>query len=138
VPKIAQLVEGRIHSWLDERCVEPRYQEIILPSMWPRRKNTRGGDMEDGGEETETETETEAEAGTGAGTGTGASASASAGAGAVGEEDASLEARMAEEGRKMLAAEGRRANGRHGAAGLRRRNQAHDSADELRIPGQFD
>ncbi|KAL2020262.1 hypothetical protein VTK56DRAFT_8586 [Thermocarpiscus australiensis] len=44
VPKIAQLVEARLHRWFDERCVEPRFQEIALPSMWPRKKNTRGGD----------------------------------------------------------------------------------------------
>jgi maintenance of morphology protein 1 len=44
VPKIAQLVEARLHSWFDERAVEPRFQEIALPSMWPRKKNTRGGD----------------------------------------------------------------------------------------------
>lgn len=46
VPKIAQLVEGRIHQWFDDRCVEPRFQQIILPSLWPRKKNTRGGDEE--------------------------------------------------------------------------------------------
>ncbi|ROV89901.1 hypothetical protein VSDG_08266 [Cytospora chrysosperma] len=44
VPKIAQLVESRLHKWFDERAVEPRFQEIALPSMWPRKKNTRGGD----------------------------------------------------------------------------------------------
>jgi maintenance of morphology protein 1 len=44
VPKIAQLVESRLHQWFDNRCVEPRFQEIALPSMWPRKKNTRGGD----------------------------------------------------------------------------------------------
>ncbi|KAI1322827.1 hypothetical protein F5Y16DRAFT_385538 [Xylariaceae sp. FL0255] len=43
VPKIAQLVEARLHRWFDERAVEPRFQEIALPSMWPRKKNTRGG-----------------------------------------------------------------------------------------------
>ncbi|KAJ8122046.1 hypothetical protein ONZ43_g1654 [Nemania bipapillata] len=42
VPKIAQLVESRLHRWFDERAVEPRFQEIALPSMWPRMKNTRG------------------------------------------------------------------------------------------------
>lgn len=47
VPKIAQLVEARLHTWFDERCVEPRFQQIELPSLWPRKKNTRGGD--DGG-----------------------------------------------------------------------------------------
>ncbi|KAI7035539.1 hypothetical protein KC352_g47028, partial [Hortaea werneckii] len=43
VPKIAQLVEARIHQWFDDRCVEPRFQQIVLPSLWPRKKNTRGG-----------------------------------------------------------------------------------------------
>ncbi|KAI1757455.1 hypothetical protein F4782DRAFT_537046 [Xylaria castorea] len=42
VPKIAQLVEARLHRWFDERAVEPRFQQIALPSMWPRMKNTRG------------------------------------------------------------------------------------------------
>ena len=48
VPKIAQLVEARLHAWFDERCVEPRFQQVILPSFWPRRRNTRGGDAEAG------------------------------------------------------------------------------------------
>lgn len=46
VPKIAQLVEDRIHAWFDTRCVEPRFQQIVLPSLWPRKKNTRGGENE--------------------------------------------------------------------------------------------
>ncbi|GJC95455.1 maintenance of mitochondrial morphology protein 1 [Colletotrichum higginsianum] len=50
VPKIAQLIEARLHRWFDERCVEPRFQEIALPSLWPRKKNTRG--PEDGLAET--------------------------------------------------------------------------------------
>ncbi|KAK9461275.1 maintenance of mitochondrial morphology protein 1 [Lipomyces oligophaga] len=41
LPKITQLVESRIRKWFVERCVQPRFQEINLPSMWPRRKNTR-------------------------------------------------------------------------------------------------
>ncbi|KAK2594455.1 ERMES complex subunit mmm1 [Conoideocrella luteorostrata] len=51
VPKIAQLVEARLHRWFDERAVEPRFQEIALPSLWPRKKNTRGPDdsVADGG-----------------------------------------------------------------------------------------
>jgi maintenance of morphology protein 1 len=44
VPKIAQLVEARLHTWFDDRCVEPRFQRIELPSLWPRKKNTRGGE----------------------------------------------------------------------------------------------
>lgn len=53
IPKIAQLVESRLHAWIDDRCVEPRVQQVILPSLWPRKQNTRGplpGDeKEDGG-----------------------------------------------------------------------------------------
>ena len=50
VPKIAQLVEDRIHKWFDDRCVEPRFQQIVLPSLWPRKNTTRGG--KDSGEDT--------------------------------------------------------------------------------------
>lgn len=57
VPKIAQLIESRLHTWFDERCVEPRFQQIILPSLWPRKKNTRGGDegSSDGDEDNQAE-----------------------------------------------------------------------------------
>ncbi|RAL67640.1 hypothetical protein DID88_008389 [Monilinia fructigena] len=51
VPKIAQLIEARLHTWFDERCVEPRFQQIELPSLWPRKKNTRGGEDLDAGSE---------------------------------------------------------------------------------------
>jgi maintenance of morphology protein 1 len=37
-------VEARLHTWFDERAVEPRFQQIELPSLWPRKKNTRGGE----------------------------------------------------------------------------------------------
>ncbi|KAI9890962.1 MAG: ERMES complex subunit mmm1 [Vezdaea aestivalis] len=47
VPKIAQLVEARLHAWFDERAVTPRFQQIALPSLWPRKQTTRGGE-EDG------------------------------------------------------------------------------------------
>jgi len=47
VPKIAQLIESRVHAWFDERAVEPRFQQIVLPSLWPRKQNTRGGATED-------------------------------------------------------------------------------------------
>ena len=52
VPKIAQLVEARIHQWFDDRCVEPRFQQIVLPSLWPRKRNTRGGTAADDDSET--------------------------------------------------------------------------------------
>ncbi|KAL8922882.1 MAG: hypothetical protein Q9172_003388 [Xanthocarpia lactea] len=47
IPKIAQMVESRLHAWIDERCVEPRVQQVTLPSLWPRKKNTRGPPSED-------------------------------------------------------------------------------------------
>ncbi|KAI4235800.1 MAG: hypothetical protein LQ349_002925 [Xanthoria aureola] len=47
IPKIAQMVENRLHAWIDERCVEPRVQQIALPSLWPRKKNTRGPPSEE-------------------------------------------------------------------------------------------
>jgi maintenance of morphology protein 1 len=47
VPKIAQLIESRVHAWFDERAVEPRFQQISLPSLWPRKHNTRGGATDD-------------------------------------------------------------------------------------------
>ena len=50
IPKIAQLVESRLHQWIDERCVEPRVQQVVLPSFWPRKKNMRGPGSSDGGE----------------------------------------------------------------------------------------
>ncbi|KAI5965538.1 MMM1 [Candida pseudojiufengensis] len=41
VPKISSLVENRLKTWFVERCVEPRFQVVRLPSLWPRTKNTR-------------------------------------------------------------------------------------------------
>ncbi|KAL8710530.1 MAG: hypothetical protein Q9220_004963 [cf. Caloplaca sp. 1 TL-2023] len=46
IPKISQWVENMIHSWIDDRCVEPRVQQVVLPSLWPRKKNTRGPSSE--------------------------------------------------------------------------------------------
>lgn len=52
VPKIAQIVESRLHDWFDERCVAPRFQQVVLPNIWPRASNTRGGEAADGEAET--------------------------------------------------------------------------------------
>lgn len=41
VPKISYLIENQLKNWFVERCVEPRFQSIPLPNMWPRKKNTR-------------------------------------------------------------------------------------------------
>ena len=46
VPKIARLIQDRVHHWFDDRCVEPRFQKIVIPSLWPRSKTTHGGDAE--------------------------------------------------------------------------------------------
>lgn len=54
IPKIAQLVESRLHAWIDERCVEPRMQQVVLPSLWPRKRNTRGPAAGEEGEDVET------------------------------------------------------------------------------------
>ncbi|GMM36120.1 ERMES complex subunit [Saccharomycopsis crataegensis] len=42
VPKISYLIENQLKNWFVDRCVEPRFQSIPLPNMWPRKKNTRG------------------------------------------------------------------------------------------------
>lgn len=39
LPKIAQIVESRLRAWFDERCVVPRVQMVVLPSLWPRKSN---------------------------------------------------------------------------------------------------
>lgn len=41
VPKISELIENKLRAWFTERCIEPRFQVVKLPSMWPRSKNTR-------------------------------------------------------------------------------------------------
>ncbi|RLV91980.1 Maintenance of mitochondrial morphology protein 1 [Spathaspora sp. JA1] len=41
VPKISELIESKLRTWFIDRCVEPRFQVVRLPSLWPRSKNTR-------------------------------------------------------------------------------------------------
>lgn len=41
IPRIRSLIEYQIKKWFVERCVEPRFQFIKLPNIWPRSKNTR-------------------------------------------------------------------------------------------------
>lgn len=41
IPRISSILENIIRKWFIERCIEPRFQLIKLPSMWPRKKNTR-------------------------------------------------------------------------------------------------
>jgi len=44
VPKIAQLVESRLRMWFEERCVQPRMQQVAVPNLWPRMENVVDGD----------------------------------------------------------------------------------------------
>jgi maintenance of mitochondrial morphology protein 1 len=129
VPKIAQLVEARIHQWFDERCVEPRVQQIVLPSLWPRKKNTRGPEDPPSDEEEEGEEAT---------TGDGAAEEKPEDISA----DGSLEARMAAEGRILREADEKSTN--DGSAtmneGMRKRQPLHramGSMQNLKIPGGF-
>lgn len=135
VPKIAQIVEARIHQWFDERCVEPRVQQIILPNLWPRKKNTRGGEEDEdeegsGGEDMVDELVEHAN-----------------GKGDVRiiSNDDSLEARMADEGRKLREAgmkqdKDHRAKESQNNPALRRRpgHKSLASVESFKMPGRFE
>ena len=41
VPKLSELIEHKLRLWFTERCVEPRFQVVKLPSFWPKKENTR-------------------------------------------------------------------------------------------------
>lgn len=41
VPKVSHVIESKLRAWFKDRCVEPRFQVVTLPSLWPRSKNTR-------------------------------------------------------------------------------------------------
>ena len=43
MPKIGQLVDAQLRAWIAERCVEPKVQQVVLPSLWPRKGNVRMG-----------------------------------------------------------------------------------------------
>lgn len=44
IPKISQLVESRLRHWLCDRVVEPRYQKVDIPSLWPTKSKTNASD----------------------------------------------------------------------------------------------
>jgi maintenance of morphology protein 1 len=140
VPKIAQLVEARIHQWFDERCVEPRVQQIVLPSLWPRKKNTRGGEEDASDEEQDDEGSTDTPSGDGSTEREAPSRSEAM------QQDEGLAARMAAEGRKLRAAETRgerghadRTQSNQPREGIRKRpaHKPMGSTDNLHIPGGF-
>ncbi|QDS69832.1 ERMES complex subunit mmm1 [Venturia effusa] len=132
VPKIAQVVEARIHQWFDERCVEPRVQQIVLPSLWPRKKNTRGSEDPPSDEEEEDEERDD----------TTLADTPVAKMRADTPVDGSLEARMAEEGKKLREADGRAPideTPTKNPEGLRRRplHRAMNSMQGIRLPGGY-
>jgi len=139
VPKIAQLVEARLHAWFDERCVEPRVQQIVLPSFWPRKKNTRGGDDAIDADDEVPNANGDVRRGQGEDIE------------AVHERDtiadivydSGLEARMTAEGKKLrdaFAENPMLAAGRQHDEGIRRRGHPPrgGSVEELRMPGRFE
>lgn len=41
VPKLSDMIENKLRSWFTDRCIEPRFQIVRIPSMWPKKENTR-------------------------------------------------------------------------------------------------
>lgn len=131
VPKIAQLIESRLHAWFDERAVEPRFQQIALPSLWPRKRNTRGGEEEEEGATSAIidDDDEDTAATVGAADGQANSSTKSAGPAPAGASSSfipstsaatSLETRLEAEGAKLREAEIK--------AGERQRDGARDAA----------
>jgi maintenance of mitochondrial morphology protein 1 len=61
IPKIAQLVDSYVRSWVTERCVYPRYQRVVLPNFWPSRakEGSSHHDIDEGDDEVAVEEEDE-------------------------------------------------------------------------------
>ena len=124
VPKMARLIESRLHRWFDERAVEPRFQEIALPSLWPRKKNTRGPDSSAG------------EIAGGATTGD-AALGVSGSLSRAEAEDQEVAKKLQEEARKGVGAEmGARRGGNEGNC-LRLRRRHIEASDEFSMPGSL-
>ncbi|KAF9695151.1 hypothetical protein EKO04_006832 [Ascochyta lentis] len=141
VPKIAQLIESRVHAWFDERAVEPRFQQISLPSLWPRKHNTRGGateDAEDEGLDTASPAPLDDDVAVpAAGLGLGLESAASGGGSSfippATSAPATLEERIEAEGAKLREAEiraGERKAARHDDGGMRWRGEREASQSE--------
>ncbi|KAF1809285.1 hypothetical protein P152DRAFT_442213 [Eremomyces bilateralis CBS 781.70] len=47
LPKLAELIEAQVRRWFEDRVVSPRFQQVALPSLWPRMRNARGGEPDD-------------------------------------------------------------------------------------------
>jgi maintenance of mitochondrial morphology protein 1 len=53
IPKISQLVESKVRLWFEERCVQPRYQRVVLPNFWPSRAKEGSQAQDDLGDPTQ-------------------------------------------------------------------------------------
>lgn len=149
VPKIAQIVEARIYQWFDERCVEPRVQQIILPSLWPRKKNTRGGEEDEEDETAVDDSEDMADEFVSKANGKGDEREEATTGSTRGREsmnnvsnDDSLEARMAATGRAIREAEAKERGQKlkDDLPTIRKRPgyRSVASTDALKMPGHFD
>ncbi|CAN9375866.1 hypothetical protein CC77DRAFT_990484 [Alternaria alternata] len=135
VPKIAQLIESRVHAWFDERAVEPRFQQIVLPSLWPRKHNTRGGsateDADAAAGENENDEDDEIAVMEGNGTAPGSTSFIPSPI----AENATLEERIEAEGQKMREAE-IRAGVRKPSASDSRSRSRNNREDGMRWRGE--
>jgi len=115
VPKIAQLVESRLRMWFEERCVQPRMQQVAVPNLWPRMKNVVEGDGGKGG------------------VGGMGGAGGAAGVGGLGGKGAGRERDLREEARREVEEERREREGQ----GLRRRGLGTGTGEgrEYEMPG---
>ncbi|KNG50471.1 mitochondrial outer membrane protein mmm1 [Stemphylium lycopersici] len=135
VPKIAQLIESRVHAWFDERAVEPRFQQIVLPSLWPRKHNTRGGATApdaDAAAEDGADDDDEIAVMEGNGTAPGSTSFIPSPI----AENASLEDRIEAEGQKMREAEIRAGVRKPSASDERSRSRSHHRPDGMRWRGE--
>ncbi|KAJ4366815.1 ERMES complex subunit mmm1 [Neocucurbitaria cava] len=153
VPKIAQLIESRVHAWFDERAVEPRFQQIVLPSLWPRKHNTRGGGASGDADPAAVVLEDDDDEGidVGGGGGDGGVQLGATGGRLESESTAmsnsfiptsstasTLEARIEAEGAKLREAEVKAGERRPGASGLagHDRSQSYSGVEGMRWRGQ--
>jgi hypothetical protein len=106
--------------------------------MWPRRKTTRGGEADDGETEDSAIEDKDIEP---SNTTAGAEQNQGQPPPQAIKQSSSFEARMAEEGRKLLAAEGRSVpQSSTTPEAVRRRQPAlksNNSTEDLRVPGRF-
>ncbi|GMF45784.1 unnamed protein product [[Candida] boidinii] len=45
IPRIGSIIESQLRNWFVQRCVDPKFQLIKLPSLWPKKENTAELDL---------------------------------------------------------------------------------------------